>query len=153
MVDVVDRITRSRMMAGIKGVNTKPELALRRALHRLGFRFRLHAPELPGRPDIVLPKHKAAIQVHGCYWHRHEKCVYATNPSSNQSFWTKKFRETIARDLRKLIALKEAGWRVAIVWECAVREHGAEAVAEKISDWLVSERKFVEIPKKRSRSR
>lgn len=153
MVDVVDRITRSRMMAGIKAVNTKPELALRRALHRLGFRFRVHARELPGRPDIVLPKHRAAIQVHGCFWHRHENCAYTTNPGSNQSFWTEKFRETIARDLRKLTALKETGWRIAVVWECAIREHGAEAVAEEISTWLISEKKLVEIPKKRPRSR
>jgi DNA mismatch endonuclease (patch repair protein) len=140
------------MMAGIKGVNTKPELALRRALHRLGFRFRVHARELPGRPDIVLPKHSAAIQVHGCFWHRHENCVYATNPGSNQSFWKEKFRETIARDLRKLAALKETGWRTAIVWECAIREHGAEAIAEEISIWLISAKQFREIPKKKKRS-
>lgn len=148
MADIVDRITRSRMMAGIKGSNTKPELALRRALHRLGFRFRLHVRELPGKPDIVLPKRRAAIQIHGCFWHRHENCVYATNPGSNQSFWTEKFRETIARDLRKLTALEDAGWRIAIVWECAIREHGAEAVAEDLSTWLISEKPFKEIPKK-----
>lgn len=153
MVDVVDRITRSRMMAGIKGVNTKPEVALRRALHRLGFRFRIHARELPGRPDIVLPKYRAAIQVHGCFWHRHENCAYATNPDSNQSFWKEKFRETIARDLRKLTALKDAGWRTAVVWECAIREHGAQAIAEEISIWLTSKKPFTEIPKKKRSAR
>jgi len=151
VVDVVDRITRSRMMAGIKGVNTKPELALRRALHRLGFRFRLHARELPGKPDIVLPKHRAAIQVHGCFWHRHENCAYTTTPGSNRSFWTEKFRETIARDLRKRASLKDAGWRIAVVWECAIREHGADAVSEELSEWLISGKKLVEIPKKRSK--
>lgn len=149
MVDVVDRITRSRMMAGIKGTNTKPEVALRRALHRLGFRYRVHVRELPGKPDIVLPRYRAAIQIHGCFWHRHESCTYATNPASNQTFWKEKFRETIARDLRKKKALEQAGWRIAIVWECALKEDGPEVIAQEVRSWLLSSKPFKEIPKRK----
>jgi DNA mismatch endonuclease (patch repair protein) len=147
MVDVVDRITRSRMMAGIKGTNTKPELALRQALHHLGLRYRIHVKDLPGRPDIVLPRHRAAIQVHGCFWHRHEGCSYATTPASNGSFWEQKFRETVERDARKLKVLKERGWRVAVVWECAIKRNGAEKIAEGVRAWLHSRRPFKEFPK------
>jgi DNA mismatch endonuclease (patch repair protein) len=153
MVDVVDRITRSRMMAGIRGINTKPELALRHALHCLGLRYRLHAKDLPGRPDIVLPKHRAAIQVHGCFWHRHEHCAYATSPASNATFWKTKFRETIERDKRKLDALQQCGWRTAVVWECAIRKDGAAAIANKVSKWLLSQKSFEEIPKRRQSNR
>jgi len=146
MVDIVDKITRSRMMAGIKGTHTKPELALRRALHRLGLRFRLHARDLPGRPDIVLPKHRAVIQVHGCFWHRHENCSYATNPGSNKSFWKKKFGETVERDQRQIVALRKAGWRVAIVWECAIKREGEAKIALRVRSWLQSGKRFREIP-------
>jgi DNA mismatch endonuclease (patch repair protein) len=147
VVDVVDRIARSRMMAGIRGTNTKPELVLRRALHRLGLRYRVHARELPGRPDIVLPRHRAAIQVHGCFWHRHENCAYATTPASNESFWEKKFAETVERDIRKLQELQKRGWRTAIVWECAIRRSGADLIAEQVHEWIFSEKPFAEIPK------
>jgi DNA mismatch endonuclease, patch repair protein len=135
------------MMAGIKGVDTKPELALRRALHRLGLRYRVHVRELPGKPDIVLPRHRAAIQVHGCFWHRHENCAYATTSASNESFWEKKFQETVERDIRKLEELQQRGWRTAIVWECAIRRSGADLIAEKVHHWVFSERRFAEIPK------
>jgi DNA mismatch endonuclease (patch repair protein) len=145
MIDVVDRITRSRMMAGIRGKNTKPELDLRRALHREGLRYRLHVTGLPGRPDIVLRKHRAAIQVHGCFWHRHEHCAFCTTPASNMRFWKSKFGETINRDKRNLEALRKLGWKVAIVWECSVKDEGAEAVAGKIAAWLQSGRSFREI--------
>jgi len=147
MVDVVDKITRSRMMSGIRGTNTKPELALRRALHRLGLRFRLHARDLPGKPDIVLPKYRAAIQVHGCFWHRHERCTYATTPASNVPFWETKFRETIERDRRMLDATQQIGWRIAIVWECAIKTHGADAVANEVYAWVRSQEAYREIPR------
>lgn len=153
VVDVVDRITRSRMMAGIKGTNTKPELALRRALHRLGLRYRLHAQDLPGRPDIVLPRHRVAIQVNGCFWHRHENCAYATNPASNKLFWRKKFAETIARDKRKLDALRQFGWRVAVVWECAIGKEGADTIAGQIGAWLLTPRTFKEFRKRTGQKR
>lgn len=145
MVDIVDKVTRSRMMAGIKGTDTKPELALRRALHKLGLRYRLHANGLPGRPDLILPKYYAAIQVHGCFWHRHEHCKYATTPSSNVPFWKKKFAKTIERDQRKFTALRHLGWRVAIVWECAIKEQGAVQAARSIQCWLASDEPVCEI--------
>jgi DNA mismatch endonuclease (patch repair protein) len=145
MVDVVDKTTRSRMMAGIRGKDTKPELALRRALHRLGLRYRLHATGLPGRPDILLPRHRAVIEVHGCFWHRHENCSFCTTPASNKRFWRTKFDETIKRDKRNLAALQKLGWRVVVVWECSVKEQGAEVVAGRIAGWLQSARSFTEI--------
>jgi DNA mismatch endonuclease (patch repair protein) len=133
-------------MAGIRGKDTKPELSLRRALHRLGLRYRLHVAGLPGRPDIVLPKYHAIIEVHGCFWHRHEHCTFCTSPASNRSFWRAKFGDTVKRDKRNLEALRKLGWRVAVVWECSVKEEGAAAVAGKIAAWLRSSRSFKEIP-------
>jgi DNA mismatch endonuclease, patch repair protein len=147
MVDVVDRKTRSRMMAGIRGKDTKPELALRKALHHLGLRYRLHVPDLPGRPDIVLPRHRAAIQVHGCFWHRHEHCAFSTTPTSNIGFWDLKFGETIKRDKRNLEGLLGCGWRVAIVWECSINPRGVEVVVKEIADWLPTRSSFTEIPR------
>ena len=149
MVDVVDKITRSRMMAGIRGKNTRPELVLRRALHHLGLRFRLHVPTLPGRPDIVMPKYRAIVQVQGCFWHRHQGCSFATIPASNIKFWDSKFAETIRRDQRNFEALRELGWRVAIVWECAINKEGGDAVATRIATWLRSKRLTTEIPTRR----
>jgi DNA mismatch endonuclease (patch repair protein) len=145
MIDVVDRVTRSRMMAGIRGKDTKPELALRRALHRRGLRYRLHVAGLPGRPDIVLPRHRAIVEIHGCFWHRHANCPFCTTPASNMGFWKPKFAETIKRDKRNLEALWKLGWRVAVVWECSVKEIGAEAVSAKLASWLQSKSRFKEI--------
>jgi DNA mismatch endonuclease, patch repair protein len=145
MVDVVDRVTRSRMMGGIRGKDTKPELDLRLALHRRGLRYRLHVPGLPGRPDIVLPKHRAIIEIHGCFWHRHANCRFCTTPASNIGFWKPKFAETIKRDKRNIEALRELGWRVAVVWECSVKEIGAEATSTKLAKWLQSKSRFKEI--------
>jgi DNA mismatch endonuclease (patch repair protein) len=152
MIDVVDKITRSRMMAGIRGKNTKPELGLRCALHRLGLRYRLHVAELPGRPDILLPRYRAAIQVHGCFWHRHEHCVFCTSPAANMRFWRSKFDETVRRDKRNLEALRKLGWKVAIVWECSIKDKGAEAIAGKIAAWLQSGRSFREISGSRAKA-
>ncbi len=123
MVDVVDPATRSRMMAGIQGKNTKPELLVRKYLHSLGLRFRLHAKELPGKPDLVFPKYKAAVFVHGCFWHRHAGCKYATTPNSREQFWTNKLSENVARDSYQIAALKGLGWRVFVVWECELRNN------------------------------
>ncbi len=145
MTDVVNKITRSRMMAGIRGKHTKPEIDLRRALHRLGLRYKLHAAGLPGRPDITLPRHRAAVEVRGCFWHRHEHCPFCTKPASNARFWRAKFDNTVKRDKRNLEALRKLGWRVAIVWECSVKESGAEVVADKVAAWLQSGRSFKEI--------
>jgi DNA mismatch endonuclease (patch repair protein) len=146
VTDTVDRQTRSRMMAGIMGKDTKPELALRRALHRLGFRFRLHAKGLPGRPDIILPKYSAAIFVHGCFWHRHADCRYTTKPKSRIRFWQKKFKGNVERDFRNRAALENAGWRVAIVWECALRKpEKITMTAGRVGKWLKTRKKELEI--------
>jgi DNA mismatch endonuclease (patch repair protein) len=118
VADIVDRATRSRMMSGIRGSNTKPELLVRRFLHSRGFRYRLHDRRLPGRPDIVLPKHRTVVEVRGCFWHQHAGCRFAATPKSNGHFWQRKFRENTERDARNEGKLREAGWRVLVVWEC-----------------------------------
>lgn len=120
-MDIVDTETRSRMMAGIKGRNTKPEMLVRRFLHANGYRFRLHRRDLPGSPDIVLPKFMTCIFVHGCFWHRHPGCRYATTPKTNGDFWAKKFESNVERDIRSKAALEEAGWSVLVVWECEIK--------------------------------
>lgn len=137
MADIVNSQTRSRMMAGIRGKDTKPELVLRRALHALGFRYRLHVKGVPGKPDIVMPKYDAVIFVHGCFWHRHRGCRYTTTPSTRQDFWTAKFDSNVARDIVVRSALSQAGWRVATVWECALRtESGVTVTKNTLAAWL-----------------
>lgn len=139
MTDIVDQQTRSRMMAGIRGKNTKPELLLRRALHARGFRFRIHSSKVHGRPDIVLPKHRAVIFVHGCFWHRHEGCRYTTSPSTRPEFWQAKFESNVARDIAVRTVLLSDGWRVATVWECAVRKSTeVSAAVNLLHAWLHS---------------
>lgn len=146
MTDIVDQKTRSRMMSGIRGKNTKPELALRRALHARGFRFRLHSGKVYGRPDLVLPKYRAAVFVHGCFWHRHEGCQYATVPATRREFWQTKFEANVTRDGAVRWTLLEDGWRVATVWGCALRRTDqVEAAAKTLSIWLLSESKQIEI--------
>lgn len=105
-------------MSRIRSSNTSPELALRRAMYAIGFRFRLHRKDLPGRPDIVLPRYRTAIFVHGCFWHRHDGCKVASTPKSNTEFWIEKFDRNVARDARAKQMLEEQGWRVIVVWEC-----------------------------------
>ena len=137
MTDIVDKATRSRMMAGIRGKDTKPELALRRGLHARGFRYRLHAKKIAGRPDLVLPKYHAVIFVHGCYWHRHKGCRYATTPSTRPEFWQTKFEANVRRDRKVQTQLLETGWRVATVWECALRKPDQERIASGlVTAWL-----------------
>lgn len=137
MTDIVDSQTRSRMMAGIRGKDTKPELALRRSLHALGFRYRLHAGDIPRKPDLVLPRYRAVIFVHGCFWHRHRGCRFASTPSTRAEFWQEKFSANVARDQRARLALLAAGWRVATIWECRLRNPAAVTlVCAEVSDWL-----------------
>lgn len=121
MTDIVDPARRSKMMASIRGKNTRPELLVRRGLHRLGFRFRLHRRDLPGRPDLVFPKYRAVLFVHGCFWHRHAACKLAYTPSANAHVWVEKFNTTIERDRRQIGLLLKAGWRVFVIWECSLR--------------------------------
>lgn len=146
MVDIVDAETRSRMMAGIKGKNTKPELALRRTLHARGFRYRLHSKKVPGRPDLALPKYRAVVFVHGCFWHRHEGCRYASTPATREEFWQAKFDANIARDSAVRGALLAAGWRVATIWECALRKPEQIILAtDLLSAWLRTEADALEL--------
>ncbi|MEK9842364.1 very short patch repair endonuclease [Thalassospira sp.] len=120
-MDIVDAKTRSRMMSGIRSRNTKPEVLLRKALHAMGYRYRLNVRLLPGSPDIVLPKWRVVIFVHGCFWHRHRDCKKATTPATNTDFWNKKFEANTRRDKTAIEELHKLGWRTAIVWECAIR--------------------------------
>lgn len=121
MTDVFSREFRSAIMAKIGGKNTLPEISLRKGLHALGLRFRLHAKNLPGKPDIYLPRYRAAVFVHGCFWHRHEGCRYSTTPQSNIEFWNAKFLANIERDKNNDKLLTELGWTVFIVWGCQLR--------------------------------
>lgn len=135
MVDTLTREQRSWNMSRIKGRNTGPELRLRSLLHRAGFRFRLHAKDLPGRPDIVLPRYRTAIFVHGCFWHRHSNCRYATTPSTNKEFWVEKFSGNVNRDARNRARLEEKGWAVITIWECELKSD-AEYVVNRIAHRL-----------------
>jgi len=118
MADIVSKSVRSRMMSGIRGKHTKPEIVVRKFLFRKGLRFRLHKGELPGRPDLVFPMHRVAVHVHGCFWHQHRGCRLAYMPSSNRAFWRPKLQGNAKRDLRNARALRALGWRVITIWEC-----------------------------------
>jgi DNA mismatch endonuclease (patch repair protein) len=144
MVDVVDAATRSRMMAAIRAKDTTPELLIRQNLHRLGFRFRLHDKRLPGKPDLVLPKYGALIFVHGCFWHGHE-CLSFKWPKTRAKFWLEKIKKNRNNDARHVSVLLEMGWRVCVVWECAVRKRGGKALAIQIARWLTKTSGTLEI--------
>ena len=137
MTDVVNPQVRSKMMASIRGKDTKPEMALRRALHGLGLRYRLHAKGLPGKPDLVFPRFKAVVFVHGCFWHRHADCRFASTPATRPDFWAAKFAGNVDRDQRVAAALERSGWRVLTVWECDIKSRGGEAVAREVADILL----------------
>ncbi|MDV2116880.1 very short patch repair endonuclease [Alcaligenes faecalis] len=126
---------RSRMMSSIRGKNTWPERTLRTILFSRGFRYRLHVRKLPGSPDMVFPKYRALVFVHGCFWHRHDGCRYTTTPRTNGNFWRRKFQGNIERDRRHMDALKALNWRVAIVWECALK-HSPVKTACMVEEWL-----------------
>ena len=123
---------RSRNMSAIKSKNTKPEIKVRKVLHSMGYRFRLHSKDLPGSPDIVLPKYKTVIFVHGCFWHQHENCKYASTPKTRQKFWNKKFTENIKRDSEIQDKIKNLDWRSVIIWECETKN--IENLRDKIID-------------------
>lgn len=121
MTDHVDQRTRSAIMAAVGSKDTGPELKLRKMLHALGYRYRLHDSRLPGKPDIVFARRRVTVFVNGCFWHRHEGCRYATTPKTETDFWQSKFDANKARDARNIKALKRLGWRVAVVWQCQLK--------------------------------
>lgn len=134
--EVMDRLSKSQrswLMSQVRGKDTTPELVVRKYLHALGFRYRLHGKELPGKPDIVLPKYRTVIFVHGCFWHRHRGCRYASTPRSNAAFWTQKFESNVARDKKNAAALRKAGWRCLIIWGCETKlERRLERLVQRI---------------------
>jgi len=140
MADIVDSKTRSRMMSGIRGKNTKPEMIIRKALFKRGFRYRIHYKELPGKPDIVFPKYRAVVFVHGCFWHGHD-CHLFKWPKSRADFWKKKIETNRERDIRNREACKKKGWRVLVIWECALRnqsESQVQSLIASIESWIRS---------------
>lgn len=119
-------------MAGIRSKNTKPELLVRRYLHSRGLRYRLHRKDLPGRPDVVLPRYRSVVFVHGCFWHQHPGCRFAVLPKSNSQFWLNKFRDNRQRDERDRQALEALGWNVFVIWECETNEEHLEKLVQRI---------------------
>lgn len=147
MPDVVSPETRSRMMAGIRGKDTKPELIIRKALHSRGFRYRLHDKKLPGKPDMSFPRYRAVIFVNGCFWHGHD-CHLFKWPSTRKDFWKKKITRNRQKDLENMEALEKLGWRVLTIWECALKGrtcHSIGDVADKAASWLKSGKSHGEI--------
>ena len=132
-MDIYSREKRSDIMARVKATDSTPELTVRRLLHNLGYRYRLHRNNLPGKPDIVLPKHKSVIFVHGCFWHHHKGCKKSKLPKTNANFWRKKILDNVARDKRTILELKKTGWKVLVLWECHVR---SSKLQERISHFL-----------------
>jgi DNA mismatch endonuclease (patch repair protein) len=138
MTDTVDARTRSRMMSGIKGKNTRPELVIRQRLHARGFRFRIHRRDLPGSPDIVLPKYQAAILINGCFWHGHQ-CRLFKWPRTRPDFWRTKIEGNIRRDRQKMSELHRMSWRVCVLWECEIKGAGEDclnSLIDCVSEWL-----------------
>jgi DNA mismatch endonuclease, patch repair protein len=129
MVDRLHPARRSWNMSRIRSGDTKPEKIVRSLLHAMGYRYRLHRKDLPGTPDIVLPKYKTVIFVHGCFWHRHPDCKNATNPKTNADFWEKKFAENVERDNRNRSKLEELGWSIVTIWECETEKPPIELSA------------------------
>lgn len=146
-MDTVDKVTRSRIMSRVGQRDTAPEMRLRSALHRIGLRYRLHDPKLPGSPDLIFPRFHTVVFVHGCFWHAHG-CRFSTTPSTRKDFWAEKFAANRARDKRDVDILLADGWRVLVVWECALKgKRGLpeEAVARHVALWLKGSGKRVEI--------
>lgn len=144
MADVVDKATRSRMMSGIRGKDTKPEMLVRSFLHSAGLRYRLHLKGLPGKPDIVLRRHRAVIFVHGCFWHGHQCAVFKW-PKTREAFWRDKIIRNRERDICAIRELQALGWRVCVIWECALRSKaGLDAVLQRVCRWIRGARQFRE---------
>ena len=134
MADHVDRKKRSLIMAAVHSKDTSPELAVRKIVHGLGYRCRLHVGTLPGRPDLVFPARCKVVFVHGCFWHRHRECRYATSPKTRRKFWEAKFSANVARDRRTARDLKRMGWAVLTVWQCELKK--PERLTGRLNDFL-----------------
>ncbi|MCY4540801.1 MAG: very short patch repair endonuclease [Rhodobacteraceae bacterium] len=146
MADTVDQSTRSRIMARIGSKNTKPELTLRKALHARGLRYRLHSPNVAGRPDLVFAKYRAAVFVHGCFWHRHPGCPFATTPATRTDYWLKKFSGNVRRDAETRKRLAATGWRVAVIWECSLKKpETVRRTVDTVVEWLKSSESYLEV--------
>ncbi len=146
MADIVDKQTRSRMMATIRSKDTKPEMALRKVLHARGLRYRLHVKNIFGKPDLVFKKFNAVVFVHGCFWHRHEDCRFSSIPSTRRTFWLNKLNSNVERDQIVLKKLLESGWRVAKVWECALKYPAEVDISVlKLVEWLEGSNTEIEI--------
>lgn len=145
MVDIVSPSVRSRMMAGIRGKDTAPELLIRRALFARGLRYKLHDKMLPGKPDLVFPRFRAAVFVHGCFWHAHD-CTLFRLPGTRTEWWREKLARNQANDIRHMAALRESGWRVATVWECALRKRDRiDSVADELAEFVRGQQPMLEI--------
>lgn len=134
MADHVDQAKRSLIMAAVHSKDTTPEMAVRKIVHRLGYRYRLHVGELPGRPDLVFPARHKVIFIHGCFWHRHAKCQYATSPKMRSDFWKAKFTANVARDRRAMRELKRMDWVVMTVWQCELKK--PDKLTERLNEFL-----------------
>jgi DNA mismatch endonuclease, patch repair protein len=147
MPDIVSKAKRSEMMSGIRGKNTRPEIIIRSALHKAGFRFRLHTGALPGKPDLVLPRYRAAILVNGCFWHGHD-CHLFKWPGTKKEFWRTKILKNRSNDEKVLRALDAQDWRVLQIWECALKGRemlSVERIVDEVTGWLWSEESYHEI--------
>jgi DNA mismatch endonuclease (patch repair protein) len=141
LADVHDVATRSRNMAAITGSHTKPELQVRKALHAAGLRYRLHARDLPGKPDLVFPRHRAVIFINGCFWHHHD-CHLFKWPATREDFWREKIGRNVVNDARVVASLRQAGWRIATVWECALKGRtrmDAPEAMQRLAAWVRSD--------------
>lgn len=145
-----DQATRSRMMATIKAKDTLPELQVRRFLHRQGYRYRLHHPDLPGRPDIVLVRWGVVVMINGCFWHGHQGCPYYKVPNTRRDFWLSKIGSNVLRDQRNAEALSNKGWRIAVIWECALRD-GPDSALATLERFLHNAQVHIEIATDRCR--
>lgn len=143
-MDSIGPEKRSWVMAQVRGRDTKPEKAVRSLLHRMGFRFRLHRPDFPGKPDIVLPRYRAVIFVHGCFWHRHPGCRRASMPANNAEYWKRKFERNVTRDAANKASLEAQGWRVLTIWECELRD--IPALALRLESFLTKTDRHDSIP-------
>lgn len=140
-------------MSGIRGKNTRPERLVRSGLFAAGYRFRLHQRHLPGAPDVVMKSRRVAIFVHGCFWHQHVHCHYAARPKSNSEFWTQKLARNVERDRRTITQLRDGGWRVLVIWECATRDsRDTTLLLRRVASWIEGNSSYLEIPDLRGKS-